>query len=99
LWQSRKTKRRSQKSQGFLKSRVAFLTLAFSIDGLSRWIHSKFMSELVAYTNGDVKESIDRAKEAKARQWEQLVRRFNGDKVAAQQYMNRTLRGRKQLNV
>jgi hypothetical protein len=55
------------------------------------------MSDLVAYTPGDIKESIDRAKEAQARERERLVKRFNGDKIAAEQYMR--LNRRKQINV
>lgn len=50
----------------------------------------------VAHTTGDIKEAIERTREAEAYQREALVRRFGGDKVAAEEYARAKARRRGQ---
>jgi len=57
------------------------------------------MSEFVAHTNGDVKEAFERAEEAQARQREHLVKKFNGDKDAADKYMARKYGNQRRVRV
>lgn len=46
----------------------------------------------VAHTTGDVKEALERTREAEARTLEAYTRRFNGDKEYAKRYMASKMR-------
>lgn len=41
----------------------------------------------VAYVDGDFKEAIERTREAEAYRREHYVRKFNGDKLAADKFL------------
>jgi hypothetical protein len=68
-----------------------------NVDGAGELNDSKTMSEFVAYTTGDVKEAVERTQEAEARVREATIKRFRGDRIAAEQYMTMKKKRRKHL--
>ena len=54
------------------------------------------MQDNVAITSGDVKEAIERTQEAEAYRKEHYIRKFKGDKSAAEKYLEVDAARRKQ---
>jgi len=54
------------------------------------------MQDNVAITSGDVKEAIERTQEAEAYRKASYIRKFNGDKLAAEQYLEADAKRRRQ---
>jgi hypothetical protein len=54
--------------------------------------NSNSTGDLIAHTSGDVKEAVERTREAEAYSLEAYTRRFAGDKEYAKRYMAAKMR-------
>jgi hypothetical protein len=54
--------------------------------------NSNSTGDFIAHTSGDVKEAVERTREAEARSLEAYTRKFDGDKEYAKRYLASKMR-------